>query len=249
MKIMCIIPSRLGSTRLLRKPLLSIQGKPMIQRVYENAKKCLFIDEVLVATDSEEIAGLISDKGGNVILTPENIATGSDRVALVAKEFPEMDVIINLQGDEPFINATMLEELVSPYLKGERPDMTTLACPLDMATEYHNPAVVKVILNDEQNAIYFSRSPIPYFSDNYFNDKKLPVYHHIGLYAFTRDALLKVYDTLPRSPLEQAEGLEQLRVLAYGYKIRVCFTSQKTLQINTPLEFELAQHFACEVIG
>jgi 3-deoxy-manno-octulosonate cytidylyltransferase (CMP-KDO synthetase) len=238
MKILCVIPSRIGSTRLPRKPLLPIQGKPMIQWVYENASRCSLITQVVVATDSEEIASVVKANGGKVVMTDPYLRTGSDRVAAVAEHYPEMDVIINLQGDEPFIKPRMLEQLVAPYLAGEKPDMTTLAYPLIMETEFTEPGVVKVITDVNSNAIYFSRSPIPYFR----NQTKAPVYHHMGLYAFRRDFLLR-YKDLPQTPLEKAEALEQLRALEHGYCIRVCLTEERTLEINTPEELAQAQQF------
>lgn len=240
MKILCVIPSRIGSTRLKRKPLLPIKGKPMVQWVYENASRCDFIDHVVVATDSEEIAQVITEQGGVAMMTPPEVATGSDRVALVAQQFEDVDVVINLQGDEPFIQPTMLQKLVSPYLNGELPEMTTLAYPLE-AEGFHSPGVVKVITDVNNNAIYFSRAPIPYFRHKI----NVPVYHHVGLYAFRRDFLM-LYTNLVQTPLENAEALEQLRVLEHGYKIRVCVTDSKTLEINTLEEFERAQYFIAE---
>lgn len=238
MKILCVIPSRIQSTRLVRKPLSLIQGKPMIQWTYENAKRCQVLADVIVATDSLEIADAVHKVGGKTIMTDPDLPTGSDRAAAVAKQYPEMDVIINLQGDEPFIKPRMLEQLVAPYLQGELPEMTTLASPLDITTDYTNPGAVKVITDLQGNALYFSRSPIPYFRTS----SQAPVYHHMGLYAFRRDFLLH-YTTLPQTLLEKAESLEQLRVLEHGFKIRVCLTQEKTLEINLPEELERAQHF------
>jgi 3-deoxy-manno-octulosonate cytidylyltransferase (CMP-KDO synthetase) len=241
MKILCVIPSRIGSTRLPRKPLLEIQGKPMIQWVYENASRCKAISKVVVATDNTEIADLIIGLGGAAQMTDPLLETGSDRAAVVAKSYPDYDVVINLQGDEPFIKPFMLEQLVAPYLEGEQPEMTTLAYPLDMETKYQEPGSVKVVTDIYQNALYFSRAPIPYFR----NAGPAPVYNHIGLYAFQREFLL-LYKTLAQTPLEKAEALEQLRVLENGYKIRVCLTTEKTLEINTPEELEQAQLFQYE---
>lgn len=238
MKVLCVIPSRIGSTRLPRKPLLPIKGKPMIQWVYEQANSCPAINQVIVATDDNEIKKVIEQVGGQAWLTPMNIPTGSDRVALIAEAFPEMDIIINLQGDEPFIKPSMLQELIAPYLLGENPDMTTLAFPLNEKSDYQNPGVVKVILDQQGNAIYFSRSPIPY----YRVPNVVPVYHHMGVYAFKKD-FLKIYQHLPVTPLEKAEALEQLRALEHGYKIRVCLTAHRTLEINTLEELEQAQLF------
>src|SRR5579871_3566000 len=144
MKILCVIPSRIQSTRLPRKPLLPIQGKAMVQWTYENAARCRLLDEVIVATDSDEVANLITQIGGKAVMTDPHLPTGSERVAAVARHYPEMDVIINLQGDEPFIKPHMLEQLISPYLAGETPDMTTLAYTLDKE-KYHSPGSVKVI--------------------------------------------------------------------------------------------------------
>lgn len=207
----------------------------MIQWVYENAASCKKLSNVIVATDNDEIATLITSIGGDVIMTDPHIQTGSDRVACVAEQFPDIDVVINLQGDEPFIKASMLEQLIAPYLNGETPEMTTLARPLDMNTSYQDPGSVKVITDLHGNALYFSRSPIPYFR----TQERAPVYNHIGLYAFRRDFLM-LYKTLPQTPLEKTESLEQLRVLEHGYKIRVCLTQEKTLEINTPEEYQQA---------
>lgn len=237
MNILCIIPSRLQSTRLPRKPLLPIQGKPMVQWVYENAKRCSILSNVIVATDSEEIATVIRDIDGQVMLTNPDLPTGSERVAEVAKQFPDADIIINLQGDEPFIKPSMLEKLIAPYLAGEQPEMTTVAYPL-AENKHHDPGAVKVITDLQGNALYFSRSPIPF----YRTQTSAPVYHHMGLYAFKRDFLM-LYPTLPQTPLEKAESLEQLRALEHGYRIRVCLTEEKTLEINTPEEYEQAQSF------
>jgi 3-deoxy-manno-octulosonate cytidylyltransferase (CMP-KDO synthetase) len=240
MKIICIIPSRIGSTRLARKPLLPIQGKPMIQRVYEGANACKALHSVIVATDNQEIADVIESCGGIVEFTDPNLKTGSDRIAAVAKKQTDADVIINLQGDEPFIKPSMLESLVAPYLAGDNPDMTTLAYPLDGEREFNDPGVVKVITDRNNNALYFSRSPIPYLR-NAVSDP-LPVYHHMGLYAFRYDFLM-TFTQLSQTPLELAEALEQLRALEHGYRIRLCLTEERTLEINTPEELARAQTF------
>lgn len=238
MKVLCVIPSRIASTRLPRKPLTLIQGKPMVQWTYENAARCSLLTKLVVATDNEEIAGVIRDIGGEVVMTDPAIQTGSDRVAAVAQRYPEMDVVINLQGDEPFIKPRILEKLIEPYQHGETPDMTTVAYAFDTEAEFNDPGMVKVITDLAGNALYFSRSPIPYFR----NKVPAPVHHHMGLYAFRRDFLLK-YAALPQTPLEHAEALEQLRAMEHGYKIRVCLIGDRTLEINTPEELERAQHF------
>lgn len=209
----------------------------MIQWTYENASRCSFLSDVIVATDNDEIATIITAIGGKVEMTDPDLPTGSERVAAVALNHPDVDVVINLQGDEPFIKPVMLEQLVAPYLAGETPEMTTLAYPLEKE-KYTSPGSVKVITDLRGNALYFSRAPIPY----YRTDEKAPVYNHMGLYAFRRDFLL-TYAQLAPTPLEKTELLEQLRVLENGYKIRVCLTEEKTLEINTPEEYEEAQRF------
>lgn len=238
MNILCVIPSRIGSTRLARKALLPIQGKPMVQWTYENAARCKLLTELVVATDSEEIANVISAIDGKVVMTDPDLANGSERVAAVAKHYPDAQIVINLQGDEPFIRPEMLEALVAPYLAGENPEMTTLGLPLNLDTQYDNPGMVKVITDLGQNALYFSRAGIPYFR----RTGLAPVHHHMGLYAFRPD-FLQLYASLPETPLEKIESLEQLRVLEHGYKIRVCLAQGKTLEINTPEEYALAQSF------
>jgi len=211
----------------------------MIQWVYENAKRCKLLTDVVVATDSDEIAAAITAIGGNVIMTDPALPTGSDSVAVVAEHYPQMDVIINLQGDEPFVKPRMLEQLLAPYLNGEKPEMSTLAYPLNTELKHTDPGTVKVITNLQGDALYFSRAPIPYFRNP---EEKAPVYNHIGLYAFRRDFLL-LYKKIPQTPLEKTESLEQLRALEHGYRIRVCLTESGTLEINTQEEYERAQQF------
>jgi 3-deoxy-manno-octulosonate cytidylyltransferase (CMP-KDO synthetase) len=242
MKILCVIPSRIASTRIARKPLALIKGKPMVQWVYEKASQCPQFNKVVVATDSEEIAALIHSIGGDAMMTDPNIKTGSDRAAVVAEQYPDMDVIVNLQGDEPFVNPEMLTALVKPYLDGESPEMSTLACPLDFNTEFNSPNFVKVLVDKNYYALYFSRSPIPYFRQDVVAKENTPVFHHQGVYAFRRD-FLKTYTQLPQTPLEMTESLEQLRVLENGYRIKICLTSHRTLEINTAEELALAQTF------
>jgi len=216
----------------------------MVQWVYENASKCPIITKVVVATDSEEIATVIKDCGGDVEMTHADLQTGSDRVATVAERYPDMDVVINLQGDEPFITPKMLEQLVAPFLAGEKPDMTTLAHKLDFEKGYSDSRTVKVITALNGYAIYFSRSPIPYFKAG--DEASTPTYHHMGLYAFRRDFLI-MYRSMPQTPLEKAESLEQLRALEHGYRIRVCLTEEKTIEVNDEQDLLAAQQFQIDL--
>jgi len=207
-----------------------IEGKPMIQRVYESASKCKAFSKIIVATDDPRIVSIVEAFGGEVELTRIEHQTGTDRVAEVASRHPNYNVIANIQGDQPFVTLEALEKLVEPYLRDELPDMTTVAAPLDMLTGYKDEHTVKVICNQKHRAMYFSRAPIPFFRNAVHNP---PVYHHIGLYAFRRDFLF-FYAMLPPSPLEQSESLEQLRAIENGYTIQVGLISKPILEINTP---------------
>lgn len=212
--------------------------RPMVQWVYEAAHSCSAFQEVVVATDDPRIAQCVQRFGGNVEMTRTDHQTGTDRVAEVASRVPDYDVVVNVQGDQPFVTDKMLIQLVTPYLEGHWPHMTTLACPLNSETAYTDPHSVKVICNQLQHALYFSRSPIPYFR----NPGQAPVYHHLGLYAFRQDFLAQ-YATLKPTPLETCEGLEQLRVLEHGYTIAVCQTEVAVPEINTPDDLQNSRSF------
>lgn len=236
MKILAVIPARYGSQRLPGKVLLKIGDRPMVQWVYEAAIQCPVFSKVVVATDSEVVADCVRGFGGSVEMTSSRHATGTDRVAEVAERYPEMDVVVNVQGDQPFVTSEMLLKLVQPYLEGETPEMTTLATPLDHEVGYADPNVVKVLCDRNHHALYFSRAPIPYFR----NPGTGPVHHHLGLYAFRRDFLAN-YATLTATPFEQCEALEQLRVLEHGFKIRVCHSEKMVLEVNTTEDFIAAK--------
>jgi len=235
MNILAVIPARYNSQRFPGKPLVTIDDRPMVQWVYEAAISCPAFSKVVVATDSEAIAECVQGFGGAVEMTRSDHKTGTDRVAEVAQRYPQMGAIANVQGDQPFVTADMLTQLVTPYLQGELPHMTTLACPLD-PTGYSDPNVVKVLRDRRDRALYFSRAPIPF----YRQPVSAPVFHHLGLYAFSRD-FLAIYAQLTPTPLEQCEGLEQLRVLEHGYEIVVRQTQKAVLEINTPADLVQAQ--------
>jgi 3-deoxy-manno-octulosonate cytidylyltransferase (CMP-KDO synthetase) len=236
MDILAVIPARYHSQRFPGKPLVKIDDRPMVQWVYEAAKSCSAFSKVVVATDSEAIADCVRGFGGAVEMTRNDHQTGTDRVAEVAERYPQMGAIANVQGDQPFVTAEMLTQLVTPYLLGESPEMTTLACPLDRETGYADPNIVKVLCDRHGRALYFSRSPIPYFR----HSGTAPVFHHLGLYAFRRD-FLSAYATLTPTPLEYCEGLEQLRVLEHGHSIFVRQAQKTVLEINTPGDLLQAQ--------
>jgi 3-deoxy-manno-octulosonate cytidylyltransferase (CMP-KDO synthetase) len=229
----CIIPARYDSSRLPGKPLVNISGKPMIQWVYENAIKAEKIDQVIVATDHEKIKQKVESFGGNVVMTDSELASGTDRVAAAAKNL-DVDIVINLQGDEPFIEAGLLDKLVSAFYD----EHVYMATPIGKINERHeliNPSVVKVVKDKHNYALIFSRNEIPYLRDI---DKKLWLekfnfYKHIGIYAYRKSFLNKLTE-LPVSALERAECLEQLRALENGYKIYTVETEYNSISVDTP---------------
>jgi 3-deoxy-manno-octulosonate cytidylyltransferase (CMP-KDO synthetase) len=203
-----------------------------VERVYTAATACPHFDRVVVATDDERVADCVRAFGGAVEMTRDDHSSGTDRVAEVAERHPEADVVVNVQGDQPFVSADQLAALLGPYLIGEAPQMTTLACPLAEGLDPDDPGVVTVVRDRRGRALYFSRSPIPYGEG--------PHLHHLGLYAFRRNAL-EEYTTLPETELEVRERLEQLRALEHGFEIVVCLTDEAVLEVNTPADLERAR--------
>lgn len=237
MKIIAVIPARLNSSRFPEKVLYKLGGITMIERVYNAGKSCQSFDEVIVATDSTKVYDCVINFGGKAAMTSPMHQSGTERMAELVDSYPDYDVFVNLQGDQPFVTSNMLNSLLEPYIKGELLDMVTIACPLKNPSELDNPNTVKVILDQNKNALYFSRSSIPFVRNKVEN---LPVFHHLGLYAFSRE-FLQTYISLSATPFETCESLEQLRVLEHGYKIRVNFSDSYVPEINTPEDVVLAQ--------
>lgn len=231
MKIACVIPSRYGSTRLPGKPLADIAGQPMIRRVYSQVSKAKRPDAVLVATDDQRVYDAVVAFGGQVIMTDASHPTGTDRLAEVARKCPEYDVIINVQGDEPLIEPSLIDELAAYFEEPNHGPMATVASTLH-ESEYNDPAAVKVVCNCKNEALYFSRSLIPYPR----NAGVAPL-KHIGIYGYTRDFILR-YSAMAPTPLEETESLEQLRVLENGYTIRVIQTDYSFIGVDTPEDLE-----------
>jgi 3-deoxy-manno-octulosonate cytidylyltransferase (CMP-KDO synthetase) len=237
-RILAVVPVRYGATRFPGKPLADLDGRPIVQWVYEAAAATDAFDDVIVATDSDEIAERVREFGGTVELTREDHQTGTDRVAEIAERHPEADIVANVQGDQPFATPEMLTSLVRPYVEGESPPMTTLACPLEDPAWWDDPNVVKVVRGVDGYALYFSRSSIPHGAAE--DGAHVRPLHHLGLYAFTRETVLG-FPELPPTPLEQQERLEQLRALEHGIRIRVCDTERPVLEVNTPEDLEQAR--------
>jgi 3-deoxy-manno-octulosonate cytidylyltransferase (CMP-KDO synthetase) len=239
MKKIIVIPARYASTRLPGKPLIDIGGKSLLQRVYDGACRSKLSDGILIATDDERIKKAALAFGAEVIMTDPALPSGTDRV-FAAIQDKEADLVVNLQGDEPFIEPSIIDQLFSALEEGDVA-MATLCCPITDESEYRNPNTVKVVLNNSGFALYFSRSPIPYVNNSKFKIQNSKfVYKHIGIYGFTR-SFLEQFVALPKSPLEETESLEQLRVLENGHRIKVLATGYNGFGIDTPDDLERAR--------
>jgi len=241
-KVLGVIPARYASTRLPGKPLVDILGRPMIRLVYENAARARTLERLIVATDDERILEAVEAFGGRARLTSREHNTGTDRVAEMAGGL-EAEVVVNIQGDEPFVEPGMIDEIVQPLLDDPELPMCTSMHQVTDPADFANPNVVKVVVDLAGHALYFSRSLIPYPRKR----EGHRVFEHIGLYAYRRDFLLS-YARLPQTPLEKLESLEQLRALEHGYRIRVVETRQSyiPLSVDTPEDLEKARVLARE---
>jgi 3-deoxy-manno-octulosonate cytidylyltransferase (CMP-KDO synthetase) len=238
-KVIGVIPARYSSKRFPGKPLVDILGKPMIQWVYENAMGSKLLDFLIVATDDERIYNVVKSFGGNVIMTPSDIQTGTDRVAYVLNEF-DADIVANIQGDEPLLTSEMIDRAIEPFLNSEKVDISTLAVKINDVDLIFNPNVVKVVFDKDKIALYFSRSPIPFCRDAKNEKDWLRLgnfYKHIGLYVYSRESLLR-FVSLRRSSLEEIEKLEQLRALENGFRIKVVISESDTIGVDTPEDVE-----------
>jgi len=230
-RVVVVIPARYAATRLPGKPLVSLAGKPMVQRVYERAKQAQTVQRVLVATDDHRILDAVASFGGEARMTRTDHRTGTERIAEVAASV-EGDVFVNVQGDEPLIDPSSIDTAVAALLEEPVAQIATVATPIRHAGDIMDPNVVKTVLDFDDNALYFSRAPIPWVRDT---NQKLHVkyWKHLGLYVFQRDALLE-YPTLPQGELEKIEQLEQLRWMENGWKIRVAEVAHDAVSVDVP---------------
>jgi 3-deoxy-manno-octulosonate cytidylyltransferase (CMP-KDO synthetase) len=232
-RTVAIIPARFLSTRLPGKPLELIAGRPMIEHVYRRASEAGAIDAVIVATDDDRIASAVSAFGGTAVMTQGTHPTGTDRLAEVARHL-DSEIIVNVQGDEPLIDADAIAAAAGVLRERPADLMSTLRRRTTDPVEFRNPAVVKVVVDASGYALYFSRAPIPFTRPGH----DVPaVWKHLGLYAYRREFLLRVA-ALPPTPLERAEGLEQLRVLEHGFRIATVETTSDTIGVDTPEDLE-----------
>lgn len=237
MKIACIIPSRYASTRLPGKPLRMIAEQTLIHRVYNRAILAKSPDIVVVATDYRAIAEEVEGFGGRVVMTAVNHPTGTDRLAEVAEQLTDYDIIVNVQGDEPFIDPNVIDRLAKMLIEHENLDMVTAAAPLKKE-EYQDASAVKVVVNQKGEALYFSRALIPYPREGF----AMPPLKHIGVYAYRRSFLL-TYAKTEQTPLEKTESLEQLRALETGHKIGVIRIETEDIGIDTEEDLKKANEF------
>jgi 3-deoxy-manno-octulosonate cytidylyltransferase (CMP-KDO synthetase) len=230
-KVIVVIPARYGSTRLAGKPLISLAGKPMIQRVYERAEMAQRAERVIVATDDERILRAVEEFGGEARMTRTEHRTGTERIAEVAAR-EEGDVFVNVQGDEPLLDPGTIDVAVDALMEEPQASISTVATAIKTPGDIMDPNVVKTVLDFDGNALYFSRAPIPWVRDT---ASKIQVRHlkHLGLYVFQREALLE-YATLPQGELERIEQLEQLRWMENGWKIRVAEVEHDAVSVDVP---------------
>ena len=237
MKVIGIIPARYASSRFPGKPLVDLKGKSMIQRVYEGAKRSTLLAEVIVATDDSRIYDEVVRFGGKVKMTSENHPSGTDRCGEVAKTIQDADVVINIQGDEPLVDYRQLDTLIQAF-ENKNTQIATLGNKAVSMEDIMNSNRIKIVVDDKEEALYFSRSAIPNFA-NFKEDplENYPFYRHIGLYAYRADVLQELVKLKPTA-LEKVESLEQLRWLYYGYKIKIVETNIETPNIDVPEDVE-----------
>lgn len=228
MKALGVIPARYASTRLPGKVLLPIAGKPMIQHVWERTKKSKILSDVWIACDDQRIVDAAKKFGAKAVLTSVDHPSGTDRIAEAVRK-AKVDVVVNIQGDEPLINSSVIDNLAKALLKNKTYQMATVIKPLVKSEEVNNPNVVKVVIDSNHDALYFSRSTIPFNRDQ---EKGVQYFKHLGIYAYRKTFLLKL-TKMPSSNLEKIEKLEQLRVLEAGYKIKTIQTDLETIGVDT----------------
>ena len=232
MRKIAFIPARYDSKRFPGKPLARIGGRPMIQHVYQRALACPEITEVFVVTDDERISNCVAGFKGKALLTPKTLPSGTDRIAhaVARMELSDEDIVVNVQGDQPLFHPGALKDLIRPLQDDHGVRMTTLACRIKDESEIEDPKHVKVVTDEKGLALYFSRSPIPFFRDA---ESHRVYYKHLGLYAYRID-ILSDFLRLAIGPLESAEKLEQLRALEHGFEIKVIETPFDSFEVDTP---------------
>ncbi len=231
MKIVAVIPSRYGSTRFIGKPLVSIAGKPMIQRAYERASRSTLLSSVFVATDDRRIFEAVESFGGNAVMTSPDLRSGTDRVAeaVESMDLDDGDVVINVQGDQPHFPPQIIDEVAKPLIDNPDQPMATLVIQMTDPQEITHPNFVKTVIDGNGYALYFSRSVVPFSRDGI---ERAVYWKHLGFYSYRR-SFLRTFAELPTGVLEEAEKLEQLRALEYGYRIKIQETEYDSIEVDT----------------
>lgn len=235
MKAIGVIPARWASKRFEGKVLADLNGKPVIQHVWERARRCSSLEEVWIACDDERVMKAAKSFGAKAVMTPPELPSGTDRIALAVKD-ASVDVVVNIQGDEPLIEPRVIDALVKAMTQDPQCPMATVVKRITDEYELVNPNVVKAVLDAKGHALYFSRSVIPYNRDKGALSR-MKYFKHLGIYAYRKD-FLKTWPMLPPSPLEQTEKLEQLRVLEAGFRIKTVETDVETIGVDTPEDLE-----------
>ena len=245
MKVTVIIPARYASTRFEGKPLAMLLGKPMIQHVFERSLEAKGVDNVIVATDDDRIFDAVKSFGGEAVMTSADHTTGTDRLAEVAAGL-DSDLIVNVQGDEPLIDPQMIESAVDALIDAPLASMSTLKFKITDVVDINSPSVVKVVVDRDDFALYFSRHAIPFNRDDATGSERPAYYKHVGLYVYRRDFLMK-FAGMDSTPLENAEKLEQLRALENGYRIKVVTTEYDTIGVDEPKDLIKAEEILKEI--
>lgn len=243
MTVLAIIPARFASSRFPGKPLAPLSGRPMIQWVYERARGARHVDDVIVATDDERIMAAVRGFGGHAVLTSPRHRSGTDRLAEVVRGLADrgaVTAVVNVQGDEPLLDPLSIDLAVAPFLEDPAVEMTTLSTPITRAVDHEDPNKVKVVTDARGYALYFSRAPIPWWRDGRPADGAPQAAKHIGLYVYRPATLVRIA-SLPPTPLETAESLEQLRALEHGVRIKVVAVERDSIGIDTPEDLRRAE--------
>lgn len=246
LKIVGIIPARYGSTRFPGKPLVPIAGKTLIQRTYENALLCSSLQSLVVATDDDRIFEHVAGFGGHVVMTSSTCLNGTERLVEVLKTNPRFDdvpIIVNIQGDEPCLDPLVTQRIVEVLLNDPVAVMSTAVIPFDPMEDGNNPSIVKCVLDQKHNVLYFSRALIPSGKTQKSSDHIY--YRHVGIYAYRRDFLLR-YADLPATPLQLAEDLEQLKVLEHGFRIKAAIVDSSSMGVDTPDDIQKVEQWLCK---
>lgn len=243
MKVIGVIPARWQSSRFPGKMLADILGKSLIRRTFENAKQCSSLEALVVATDDKRIFDHVHAFGGKAFMTSSNCPTGTDRVGeVIEREFPDAEIVVNIQGDEPCLNPSVINVLVDLLRSKKEALVTTPITEIHAPHLIHSPSVVKCAFDKEGKALYFSRSPIPYRQKK---GAEARYYRHLGVYCFKR-SFLSEYVRLPKTPLQMIEDLEHLKILEHGYPIHTAIVDEEGVGVDTPEDLKLVENILCQ---